>query len=116
MAEIELTLNSPLTEEQLDTITDVDFDHTNRIWFHTKHDKQVEFVKVKPVTSNADRIRAMSDWELADFIGGIFTVERDAWGDYDPRLVVTQEPRVEVRDKEDIMDWLQSPTGGMISE
>lgn len=110
MAEIELTLNSPLTEEQLDTITDVDFDHTNRIWFHTKHDKQVEFVKVKPVTSNADRIRAMSDEKLAEFIGGIYTLERDAWGDYDPCVVVEQS--VKIRDKEDMLDWLRSPAGG----
>jgi len=65
MTEIELTLNSPITEEQLDAIVDVDFDHTNRIWFNTKHGKQVEFVKVKPVTSNADRIRSMSDEQLA---------------------------------------------------
>lgn len=72
MAEIELTLNSPLTEEQFDTITDVDFDHTNRIWFHTKHGKTVEFVKAEPPTTaaappatNADRIRGMSDEELA---------------------------------------------------
>lgn len=42
----ELTLNNPLTEEQWDQITDVDFDHTDRIWFHTKHGKEVEFAKV----------------------------------------------------------------------
>lgn len=60
----------------------------------------------KPQT-NADRIRAMTDEELADFIGGIFTIERDMWGDYDPRTVVTQEPRVEVRNKEDMLDWLK---------
>lgn len=42
---MELTLNSPITEEQWDAITDVDFDNTNRIWFHTKHGKEVEFVK-----------------------------------------------------------------------
>lgn len=42
----ELTLNNPLTEEQWDTIADVDFDHTDRIWFHTKHGKEVEFAKV----------------------------------------------------------------------
>ena len=57
--------------------------------------------------TNADRIRAMTDEELADFIGGIFTIERDMWGDYDPRTVVTQEPRVEVRNKEDMLDWLK---------
>lgn len=43
--ELVLELNSPLTEEQMDLITDVDFDHTNKIWFHTKHGKDVEFVK-----------------------------------------------------------------------
>ena len=46
MDEITLKLNSPITEEQWDDITDVDFEHTDRIWFHTKHDKDVEFVKV----------------------------------------------------------------------
>lgn len=44
--EFTLTLNSPITEEQWDAITDVDFDHTDRIFFHTKHGKEVEFVKV----------------------------------------------------------------------
>lgn len=42
---IELTLNSPITEEQWDAITDVDFDNTDRISFHTKHGKEVEFIK-----------------------------------------------------------------------
>lgn len=69
-------------------------------------------MKAEPPQTNADRIRAMSDEELAEFIGGIFTVERDVWGDYDPRLVVTQEPRVEVRNKEDMMDWLKSSADG----
>ena len=40
-----LTLNSPITEEQWDAITDVDFEHTNEITFHTKHGKEVKFVK-----------------------------------------------------------------------
>ena len=43
--ELTLTLNSPLTEEQWDMITDVDFDYTNEITFHTKHGKEVKFVK-----------------------------------------------------------------------
>jgi hypothetical protein len=42
----EITLNNPITEDQWDMITDVDFDCTDRIWFHTKHGKEVEFVKV----------------------------------------------------------------------
>lgn len=45
MNEITLTLNSPITEEQWDAITDVDFEHTNEITFHTKHGKEVKFVK-----------------------------------------------------------------------
>lgn len=57
--------------------------------------------------TNADKIRQMSDEELAYFIGGIFTIERDMWGDYDPRTVVTQEPRVEVRNKEEMLEWLK---------
>lgn len=44
--ELTLYLNSPISEEQWDAIEDVDFDHTDRIWFHTKHGKDVEFVKV----------------------------------------------------------------------
>lgn len=43
--EMTLTLNSPITEEQWDVITDVDFEHTNEITFHTKHGKIVKFVK-----------------------------------------------------------------------
>lgn len=66
----------------------------------------------EPIQTNADRIRSMTDDELAEFIGGIFTIECDIWGDYDPRLVVTQQPRVETRSKEDIMNWLQSPAEG----
>lgn len=43
--ELTLELNNPLTEEQWDAITDVDFDHTDSVTFHTKHGKEVEFVK-----------------------------------------------------------------------
>lgn len=47
MDEMTLTLNSPITEEQWDTITDVDFDNTDEIYFRTKHGKKVYFVKRK---------------------------------------------------------------------
>ena len=40
------TLDSPITEEQWDMLEDVDFDYTNEITFHTKHGKEVKFVKV----------------------------------------------------------------------
>lgn len=42
----ELTLNNPLTDEEWDILTDVDFDKTERIAFDTKHGKHVEFAKV----------------------------------------------------------------------
>lgn len=42
----EFTLDNPLTEDQWDMIADVDFDRTDRITFHTKHGKEVEFAKV----------------------------------------------------------------------
>lgn len=44
--EITMQLSHPLTEEQWDTITDADLEHTNSMWFHTKHGNDVEFVKV----------------------------------------------------------------------
>lgn len=44
-----LTLDSPLTEEQWDAITDVDFDATEQIYFNTKHGKNVEFIKTSAI-------------------------------------------------------------------
>lgn len=46
MDEFTLKLSSPITDEQWDAITDVDFDNTNRVSFSTKHGKGVEFIKV----------------------------------------------------------------------
>lgn len=43
-----LKLKNPLTEEQLDSLLDVDFDHTNEVYFRTKHGKEVTFVKKQP--------------------------------------------------------------------
>ena len=60
----------------------------------------------KPIT-NAGKIRQMTDEELADFIGGIYTLNSNVWGDYDPRTVVMQEPRVEVRNKKEMLEWLK---------
>lgn len=43
----EFTLNSPLTDEDWDKIIDTEFENTNRITFHTKSGKTVEFVKAE---------------------------------------------------------------------
>lgn len=45
--EMKLMLNSPITEEQWDAITDIDFDHTSEVMFRTKHGKEIVFVKKK---------------------------------------------------------------------
>lgn len=114
MAEIELTLNSPITEEQWDAITDVDFDKTDRIWFQTKHGKTVEFVKAEPPTikaappaTNANRIRAMSDEELANELG---FVAQDAFmygcGERERMMLYPFE------NYRSALDWLQSPADG----
>ena len=42
----EFTLNSPLTDEDWDKITDTEFEKTDRITFRTKSGKTVEFAKV----------------------------------------------------------------------
>lgn len=47
MDEMTLTLNSPLTEEQWDAITDVDLENTPRIMFRTKHGQEVWYEKRK---------------------------------------------------------------------
>lgn len=39
------TLESPLTKEQINLITDAEFEHTDRIWFDTPKGKHIEFVK-----------------------------------------------------------------------
>lgn len=49
-----LTLKSPITDEQWDDIIDVDFEHTDRIWFETKHGKLVEFVKASTQPEQAN--------------------------------------------------------------
>ena len=39
------TLEGPLTKEQINLITDAEFEHTDRIWFDTPKGKHIEFVK-----------------------------------------------------------------------
>lgn len=45
--EMTIMLDSPITDEQWDDIMDVDFDRTDKIYFHTKNGKEVEFIKRK---------------------------------------------------------------------
>lgn len=50
----EFTLNSPLTKEDWDKITDVELEHTKKIWFATPSGKKVEYVPI----SSVDDIKA----------------------------------------------------------
>ena len=53
MAEMEFELEWPLTEEQWDVLEDADLEHTENITFHTKHGKEVRFVKDMDVPSKS---------------------------------------------------------------
>ena len=55
--------NSPLTDEDWEELEDVDFDHTEHIWFHTKHGKEVHFYK------NAIPKEWINKWVVTKFVG-----------------------------------------------
>ena len=46
------TLHNPLTDDEWDMITDVDFEHTNEIIFYTKNGKEVRFLKMSAEEMN----------------------------------------------------------------
>ena len=56
MDNITLQLNSPITEDQWDAITDVDFENTEEILFTTKHKKNVRFVKAQQWIPCSERL------------------------------------------------------------
>lgn len=56
--------------------------------------------------TNADRIRQMSDEELCVFLAGIYTLDTDAYGDYDPCVVIDDH---KFREPNGLLDWLKSP-------
>jgi len=45
MADYEMTLHNPLTDEEWELITDASLDNTNEITFITKQGKEVKYVK-----------------------------------------------------------------------
>lgn len=61
MDEMTLQLSSPITDEQMDAIMDYEFDATHRIWFHTKHGKDVEFWKAERVLKILEDVREYHD-------------------------------------------------------
>lgn len=56
MDNITLQLNNPITEDQWDAITDVDFENTEEILFTTKHKKNVRFVKAQQWIPCSERL------------------------------------------------------------
>lgn len=57
----DFTLESPLTKEQINLITDAEFEHTDRIWFVTPKGKHVEFVKAPQWIPCSERLPKPSD-------------------------------------------------------
>ena len=45
MDQMTFKLHHPLTEEEMDAITDADLENTPKITFHTKHGKEVTYKK-----------------------------------------------------------------------
>lgn len=62
MDNITLQLNSPITEDQWDAITDVDFENTEEILFTTKHKKNVRFVKAQKWIPCSEKLPEEHDW------------------------------------------------------
>lgn len=71
MDDFTMKLNSPLTEEQWDMLTDVDFDHTPSVTFHTKHGKDVEFVKVVRMP-----VKGYEGFYEVDNLARVFSIKR----------------------------------------
>lgn len=65
----EFTLSNPLTEEQLDMITDVNMERTDSVTFCTKNGKKVEFAKVrhgKWIKGTKEMLREYGYYERSD--------------------------------------------------
>ena len=66
----------------------------------------------KPMT-NADRIRAMTDWELAEFMADRNVNEYTVWLlNADHGLTATQIEALKCNMLYDLMRWLQQPADG----
>lgn len=70
------TLNSPLTDDDWDKITDVDFDNTYAITFHTKHGKEVEFVKAVRWIPVSERLPDADSWAIWCSKNGVQQIAR----------------------------------------
>lgn len=68
-------LDYPLTQEQIDVITDAELEHTSKIWFKTRSGKEVEFVKAQRwipcserLPETADIVLVTNKWHKLDFL------------------------------------------------
>ena len=74
--ELSFTLNSHLTEEDWDVISDVDFDNTNEIALLTKHGKRVEFVKKQQWIPCSERLPERPEQMLVYAINTHFSIAK----------------------------------------
>lgn len=81
----DFTLKSSLTKEQINLITDAEFEHTDRIWFVTPNGKHVEFVKAPQWIPCSKRLPRTQEDVLCDDDGlvtiGYYTDEEVGWHD-----------------------------------
>lgn len=109
------TLESPLTKEQINLITDAEFEHTDRIWFDTPKGKHVEFVKAQQWIPCSERLpeddgrylcmtKSFNDKPLVDLLSYAhnlhkvdeydFPQEKNGWYDYDDEYGYYEDEQV----------------------
>lgn len=78
------TLESPLTKEQINLITDAEFEYTDRIFFVTPKGKHVEFVKALQWIPCSERLPDREGEYLVTWgtINVMCVLHYDQWGDW----------------------------------
>ena len=59
----EFTLNSPLTKEDWDKLSDAELEHTKKIWFMTPSGKKVEYIPMSVIDDIKAEIR-QKQWHI----------------------------------------------------
>ena len=78
----------------------------SRTVYYDWQGNEIERPKADPVPmTNADRIRGMTDEELAELFCSVEVRECDMYGDYDPQFLVDTN---RFRGYEDVLEWLKS--------
>lgn len=63
MDNFELTLNHPISQDDMSMLTDEELEHTTKIWFSTPSGKKVEFIPMKTIDDIKNNIRK-KQWHI----------------------------------------------------